>query len=288
MAGPRELTLAVGPGHLSALLALPPSGVAPKAVILAVHGAGMTARYWHTEVEPGLSLLTLGASLGFAVLAVDRPGHGASVDFADEHLTREAQADLLHLARDVFARDHDCGTGFFVIAHSYGMRVGLTMAAGERGHELLGIDGSGSGLRFANVEHMPTPSTPPERRRHSAARNPWGPRDLYPRAIFSRKALPLATVPPAQVRETWSWPETLPVLAREIQIPVRLTYSEHESFYHVSDADLAEIEALFAKAPRVKVERQVRAGHNISLSWAARAYHLKALAFFEECLLAQR
>jgi hypothetical protein len=37
----------------------------------------------------------------------------------------------------------------------------------------------------------------------------------------------------------------------------------------------------------VSVERQPAAGHNISLGRAARAYHLRALAFLEDCLAAR-
>nr|BFE73882.1 hypothetical protein GCM10020092_071830 [Actinoplanes digitatis] len=32
------------------------------------------------------------------------------------------------------------------------------------------------------------------------------------------------------------------------------------------------------------MDRQPDAGHNISLGWAARSYHLRAFAFLEECL----
>jgi hypothetical protein len=41
---------------------------------------------------------------------------------------------------------------------------------------------------------------------------------------------------------------------------------------------------MFTAAPRVDARVQAGAGHNISLGWAARAYHLGALAFAEECL----
>ena len=49
----------------------------------------------------------------------------------------------------------------------------------------------------------------------------------------------------------------------------------------VSGADLAEYRALFTAAPLLIVRRQPAAGHNISLGWAARSYHLNALGFAE-------
>jgi hypothetical protein len=67
-------------------------------------------------------------------------------------------------------------------------------------------------------------------------------------------------------------------------VPVRLTFAEHESWWRHDRAALTELSAAFRAAPRVSVEQQPDAGHNISLGWAARSYHLRALAFLEECL----
>jgi len=50
---------------------------------------------------------------------------------------------------------------------------------------------------------------------------------------------------------------------------------------------LAEIAALFTASPRVVTEEQPGSGHNLSLGLAAPAYHLKVLAFAEECALAR-
>ncbi|NEE43926.1 alpha/beta hydrolase, partial [Streptomyces sp. SID8455] len=62
---------------LSALLA-EPVDMAPRAVLVALHGGGMRAGYFDSRARPGLSLLALGAQLGYTVLAVDRPGYGLS------------------------------------------------------------------------------------------------------------------------------------------------------------------------------------------------------------------
>jgi len=49
-----------------------------------------------------------------------------------------------------------------------------------------------------------------------------------------------------------------------------------------------EYQALFTAVPQLAVRRQPAAGHNIGLAWAARSYHLNALAFAEQCLLRRR
>jgi pimeloyl-ACP methyl ester carboxylesterase len=65
-----------------------------------------------------------------------------------------------------------------------------------------------------------------------------------------------------------------------------LFYGPDETF----DADMVAAEerlirALFTSAPRVELAWQRASGHNISLYHVARAYHLRAIAFFDEALL---
>lgn len=49
-------------------------------LVIALHGGGYDARYWHASDEDDASLLRLGAALGFEVVAVERPGYRASAD----------------------------------------------------------------------------------------------------------------------------------------------------------------------------------------------------------------
>ncbi|WP_280478843.1 hypothetical protein [Nocardia asiatica] len=52
--------------------------------------------------------------------------------------------------------------------------------------------------------------------------------------------------------------------------------------------ELTAIGALFRAAPRVVLNLQPDTGHNVSLGYTAAAYHLKVLAFAEECVVAAR
>ena len=114
---------------LSGLLA-EPAGRRPRAVVLAIPGSAMLSRYFHGPVDPAGSLLDLGASAGFTVWSIDRPGYGTSADIPDDRLDIFGQAAIVHAALDTFARDRDIGAGFFVVAHSYGLKLALVMAAG--------------------------------------------------------------------------------------------------------------------------------------------------------------
>ncbi|WP_280405162.1 hypothetical protein [Nocardia brasiliensis] len=75
---------------LSALLNRPDE--APRATIVALHGARMNANYFDGQATAEVSLLTLGARLGYSVLAVDRPGYGRSTAQQSDGQTQAAQA----------------------------------------------------------------------------------------------------------------------------------------------------------------------------------------------------
>ncbi|MEY9939106.1 pimeloyl-ACP methyl ester carboxylesterase [Streptacidiphilus sp. MAP5-52] len=263
---------------LSGLLAEPPAGP-PRATVVAVHGGGMRAGYFDGQAQPDLSLLTLGAQLGFTVLALDRPGYGRSAEQVPDGLTLDEQAAVLSGALDAFAERHAVGRGFVLLAHSYGGKLALVTAARTPG--LLAVDASGVGHRYS------APSADRKRlRRHLEWERNWGPLGLYPAGTFRAAEALVAPIPVRESAEVDLWPEMFEELAPRIDVPLRLTFAEHEAWWLHDEPDLAELTSRLSKAPVVRVERQSSAGHNISLGWAARSYHLRALAFFEECLQA--
>lgn len=270
-----------GDTRLSGLVAEPPAGQEPRALVVALHGGGMRAAYFHGQVLPTLSLLTLGASLGYMVLALDRPGYGASTASVPDGLSLEGQAALLWHGLDDFAAAHATGLGAFLLAHSYGGKVALRMGGDERGAGLLGLDVSGVGVGWsADVARLR--GNPVGERELF-----WGPTSAYPPGTFARGVPPVAGVPPTERSETPSWPSVFPQLAARIRVPVRYTLAEHERWWTVGDEALAQAGSLFTASPRVEVRGQPGAGHNISLGWSARAYHLGALGFAEECAVAR-
>jgi len=91
-------------------------------------------------------------------------------------------------------------------------------------------------------------------------------------------------MPCREAEDAANWPQICGDLLPRVRVPVRLTFAEHEAWWHHSDEDVADLVGLLTAAPRVVVERLPDAGHNISLGWAARTYHLRALAFFEEAV----
>ena len=271
-----EIVVDAGDIKLSGLLA-EPVGTPPIAVVVAIPGSAMLGRYFDGPVDGAASLLGLGAAQGFTVWAIDRPGYGASAGVPDERIDILGQAGLVHHALDTFEREYDIGAGFFVVGHSYGLKVALVMAADAGRRRLLGIDGAGTGLRYAIDSRRPPPRVPGDR-------GPmWGPEHLYPPGTFASGNLPLARVPAIQASEAAAWPALLRSIANDIQVPLRITYGDHERLWPIDDASLAELRALFTASPRVETAIQPGAGHNVSLSNAAADYHTRALAFALTC-----
>ncbi|RAG85333.1 alpha/beta hydrolase [Streptacidiphilus pinicola] len=279
-AGVRPLLLEVAGLTLSGLLAEPPQGE-PRATVVAVHGGGMRAGYFDGQADADLSLLTLGARLGFTVLALDRPGYGASGAQLPAGLTLAEQSDVLAGALEVFADRHRVGRGFLLLGHSFGGKLALTTVARHRG--VLAVDASGVGHRY-QVEPLGRRRL---HRRLEWERN-WGPLGLYPPGTFRAAEAMVAPIPEREAAEIPLWPAMFDALAARITLPLRLTFAEHEGWWLHQESDLAEMASRLTAAPLVRVERQLGAGHNISLGRAARSYHLRALAFFTECLQADQ
>ncbi|MBU6536426.1 alpha/beta hydrolase [Streptomyces mayonensis] len=274
----RRVTVDAGGMSLSGLLAEPEHGLA-RAAVVALHGGGMHAGYFNTRTRPGLSLLELGPTLGFTVLALDRPGYGLSAAHAPQGRRVADQAVAVRTAlRDLSAR-WATGAGTLLLAHSFGGKVALAAAADSDEESLLGLDLSGIGHAYQTDQ-----GDVPESVRRGGWRRNWGPLRLYPPDTFRPGGAPVETMPPREEEEAARWPGYFHALAPRVRVPVRLTFAEHEAWWRHDPDALAELTAAFTAAPRFTVEHQPESGHNISLGWTARSYHLRALAFLEECL----
>lgn len=275
--GARPYALNAAGIPLSALLALPPDGAAPRSTILAIHGRGMRAAYWN-------SFVPLATRLGHAVLAVDRPGYGDSADRLPEGQSLAGQAETLHAAVKEHAAAYDIGAGVFLLGHSDGGKVALhTAAADGGGAPLLGLDASGVGYHY-HPEALHFPST----LGGGATKLNWGPLNLYPPGTFKASRALLSPTPPRESAETRHWPGQYEELAPSVRIPVRLTFAEHEAWWRLDPRTLAAMAARLTAAPSVTVEHLAASGHNISLGRTAPGYHLRVLAFLEDCLLSAR
>lgn len=267
---------------------LKPEGRAPRATIIALHGGGYTGAYWHHAALPDASLLTLGGNLGYRVIALDRPGYGASAAHC-YGMVLDDQAQMMHGLITALARNGDIGAGICLIGHSMGGILALMTAARLSGTLLVALDVSGVPRHFSDILTRSVDATvegsPPKAQVGSAATLFYGPPVSFPASLISNDPA-AAPCPLPELSDSRSWPDRFPDIAARIAVPVQYTLGEHETVTACDWKALKGTAALFSAAPRVVVHRQVDAGHNISLHHVGRAYHLRALAFFDEALSA--
>ena len=259
----------------------------PRATILALHGAGYSAGYWDHPIDPDASLLKLGPALGYRVVAVDRPGYGASYSEAGPGMRMARQAEVvLDLASQLRA-DPGSGAGVFLIGHSMGAVLVLHMVAADDGGVISGADFSGLPYRFpepVDPAIMEQGAHVPALDREFRRQLFYGPDGTFdPKVIEAEDAI-VRPIPVADIIDAIDCAAATPALAARVTAPMQVTWAEHDATLAGDRATLQELGGLFTASPRVDLVWQLRSGHNISLDYLARPYHLRAIAFFDEVL----
>ena len=114
----------------------------PRGVIVALHGGTYDSSYYDTGAD---SLLDLAATLGYLVVAVDRPGYGATHGADPELLTFDAQTTILSQALLRVWTDIGQRADLVLIGHSIGGMLALCAAATRPAVPLRGVEVSGMG-----------------------------------------------------------------------------------------------------------------------------------------------
>ncbi len=255
----------------------------PRAVIVAIHGGASTAAYFDCPGHPRLSMLRTGAALGYTVVALDRPGYGSSAPYPDAMTQPEQRVALAYGAIDKIVADSLPGR--FLLAHSAGCELAVRMAADQRGDDLLGIALAGTGLEYDDAAREILKTATPTKRPVGLRDLLWQPAHLYPAEVLNGITNSSTGAPyEAAMVNTWAR-QDFPRLAGEVRVPVQFSVAEYERVWKSDPESLANIAALFTAAPRFVVDEQVGAGHNLSLSVNAAAYHMKVLSFVEECVV---
>lgn len=256
----------------------------PKAVIVAIHGGGTTAAYFDCPGHPELSLLRLGAALGYTVIAIDRPGHGSSAPYPEAVHTPEQRVGLAYGAVERILGERSRGAGLFLLGHSGGCELATRMAADDP--TLLGLELGGTGRRYHDVAKEIMKAAAVKERPPGTRELLWEPMRLYPPDIL-RGVTNSSTSPPYERDVAVNWPHRyFPELAPAVRVPVRFTIGEHDRVYRGDDHNLAEIAQMFSRAPRFTSSRFPEAGHNLSLGLNAADYHRTVFAFVDECAAA--
>jgi pimeloyl-ACP methyl ester carboxylesterase len=260
----------------------------PRAVILALHGGGTTSHYFDCPGRPDLSLLRTGAALGYAVVAMDRPGYGISAPYATQFTHPQQRVDLTYGALSRFLDQLPGRAPVFVAGHSAGCELAVRMVADARGQRFLGLEIAGAGLRHDPETARALQVADQTRRaggRPTALRETlWGSPSLYTKDVWTNPHI--GSPSPQYEIAARSWvKEEFAQLASQVQVPVQFSLGDHEKVWESGPAALAEITDLFTASPWVRANEQGGCGHNLSLGLAARSYHLRLLSFVEECVV---
>ncbi|WP_051570953.1 alpha/beta fold hydrolase [Cryptosporangium arvum] len=274
----REFTVHVGDVPLSGLMAIAPEA---RSTIVAVHGAVARGTYFDGRA-PGQSLVETAVALGHTVLALDRPGYGASGEFVRGSSRSERAALYCAAVREALAR-HGATGPRLVVSHSAGAAQAAVLVTGGL-EGVVGWELCGSGLRHAPVDFSSGPAPRHAHTGDSIRDLIWGAEELYPPGGMNtgfRRGDSIRAEP----GDAEAWQRELPSVAARVRVPVRLTFGELDRIWDHTPEATTELAATFTRAPRVVTNLQPGAPHNMSLAHAARAYHLGVLAFAEQCLL---
>lgn len=257
----------------------------PRGVLVALHGGAASAAYFHYPGFPRLSLLETAAALDYTVIALDRPGYGASAPHANTMYTAQRRVELAFRAVDRLLGNDSRGAGLFLIAHSAGCELAVRMAAAAPA--VLGIEIAGTGRRF----HPAAEAVVAARREGPAPGLQellWEPAELYPREVIGGAHF-IARAPAyeGEVLSRWA-PREFVVEAAQVRVPVRYTLGDHDAVWRNDETSMSDVAGLFTSAPRVETVTQTDSAHNLSLGLTARAYHLGVLSFVEECVAARQ
>ena len=251
----------------------------PRGVVVALHGGATTSAYFNCPGHPDLSLLVAGVARGYTVVALDRPGYGASAAYPDAMMRPEQRVALAFGAAERIAGTRNV----FVLGHSMGCELAVWMAVTG---DVTGVSLAGTGLRYQSGARDILKNATVDHRPRGLRDLLWQPERLYPADVLGNGLSAGGTPYEGEVIKTWPTRD-FPELAAQISAPVQFTAGDHESVWESDAAALSAIAALFTTSSRVDVGELADAGHNLSVGLTAPGYHDRVLTFVDECVATQ-
>ena len=267
---------------------LPATNGQPRALLVAVHGGTYTSKYFDTS--PSL-LFELCASLGYSILALDRPGYGTATSVPVDQLSFDGQVPVLQQAlNEIWNEYGQQSAGMFLIGHSIGGMISLLLAAENPHERLIGMNMTGAGALYndqTKAAFASLVSDAPTVMMDIAikVRAMYGPAWSYPeeQAHYDpERDVPTAAI---ELAEAQTWGARLPQVAAKVRVPVQFIVPEYDHIWRGEPEALSHVAEMFTAAPFVDVGIQRLTGHSAELHTLARAFYLKILAFVEECIV---
>ncbi|MFI5856257.1 alpha/beta hydrolase [Streptomyces parvulus] len=288
MAKQRDLLTFEVDGHTITALVAGPAEPTGKPLIAALHGGTFTARYYDVAGSSRGSFLDVAVAHGHPVVAFDRPGYGGSTALEPDANTFARHGELLGgaVAR---AAERLAADGVFLVGHSIGGMIALTVAASDPDFPLIGVSATGMGAvipsggaaeALASLPADATVDLPYDQRDQVM----FGPEHTYRPEAVRQAHGSYAPTPVRELIQAPRWPkEHLPHIAPEVRVPVHNALAEFDALWSSGPENVAAFAALFTAAPFVDASVARGTGHCIDHHTLGVATQLRQLAFAEEC-----
>lgn len=267
-------------------LPLQPSEADDHPLVIAIHGGSYTSAYFDL---PGFSLMQRAAALNIPIIALDRPGYGETTAFAPKEATIANNAERLDAAiGELWRRHGDKARGVFLIGHSIGGAITVSIAARRPSWPLLGLSVSGVGLvtpvesgeAWAALPDIPMIDLPPPLKDQVM----FGPDGTYGGAMPALGHAADAPCPRAELIDiTSTWHDAVRPLAAQVQVPVHYRQAEFDRLWIVDADQVAGFGAAFCASPLVDAALYRNAGHCIDFHRLGAAFQTEQLAFALRC-----
>ncbi len=257
-------------------------------LIIAIHGGSYTSTYFDL---PGYSLIERAAALRIPIIAVDRPGYGDTTGFSPKEATIANNAERLDRAIGELWRCHGGNAaGVFLVGHSIGGAITVSIAARRPSWPLLGISVSGVGLvtpsesgdAWAALPDIPMIDLPAPLKDQVM----YGPEWTVGRTMPAVGHQADAPCPRAELIDiTSTWHDAVRPTAARVQVPVHYRQAEFDRLWIVDADQVHGFGAAFSASPLVDAALYRDAGHCIDFHRLGPAFQTEQLAFALRCCL---
>jgi pimeloyl-ACP methyl ester carboxylesterase len=259
-AAPLCLQVATADRRVGGMLWEPRSGSPAAPLIVCVHGIGSNGRYFDLD---GNSLARAATARGMAVLLIDRPGYGCSVEPSPGSAIDCGVTAIADLLRTV--REQNTGLmqrPLILIGHSFGGAIAFAYTAAQPVGSVAALCVSGIGDRPDSQYLAEMQRSAADRPRQLSPHWFFGPGSSYDRHGVT--ALRAATEPQRgnEAQEVaYSWPERWPDIAPKISCPVHIRLAEFERIWESAPYAVERIATALTSSPTVDAAIAPDGGH---------------------------